>query len=88
MTFDLASLRGARVTVVEVGPRDGLQNEKTLLPTEVKAVPTPADMARTRKSDGHWSNDSCMEQPQFERLASLSPASAGCVATMWTLSVH
>jgi len=27
MTLDLASLRGRRVTVVEVGPRDGLQNE-------------------------------------------------------------
>jgi hydroxymethylglutaryl-CoA lyase len=26
-----------RVEIVEVGPRDGLQNEKTLLPTEVKA---------------------------------------------------
>src|SRR3954453_22251055 len=27
----------ARVTIYEVGPRDGLQNEKTLVPTEVKA---------------------------------------------------
>jgi hydroxymethylglutaryl-CoA lyase len=27
----------ARVTVYEVGPRDGLQNEKALIPTEVKA---------------------------------------------------
>ena len=27
----------ARVTIYEVGPRDGLQNEKTLLPVEVKA---------------------------------------------------
>jgi hydroxymethylglutaryl-CoA lyase len=26
-----------RIEIVEVGPRDGLQNEKTLLPTEVKA---------------------------------------------------
>lgn len=26
-----------RVTIYEVGPRDGLQNEKTLVPTEVKA---------------------------------------------------
>jgi hydroxymethylglutaryl-CoA lyase len=24
------------VTVVEVGPRDGLQNEKTTIPTEIK----------------------------------------------------
>ncbi len=27
-----------RVRLVEVGPRDGLQNEKTLVPTEVKAA--------------------------------------------------
>lgn len=27
----------ARVTIYEVGPRDGLQNEKTLVPTDVKA---------------------------------------------------
>ena len=26
-----------RVTIYEVGPRDGLQNEKALVPTEVKA---------------------------------------------------
>ena len=26
-----------RVTIYEVGPRDGLQNEKTLVPVEVKA---------------------------------------------------
>lgn len=25
-----------KVKIVEVGPRDGLQNEKTLVPTEVK----------------------------------------------------
>ncbi|HEX7878922.1 MAG TPA: hydroxymethylglutaryl-CoA lyase [Candidatus Eisenbacteria bacterium] len=28
----------ARVDIVEVGPRDGLQNEKTLVPTEAKAA--------------------------------------------------
>ncbi|MFD6812525.1 hydroxymethylglutaryl-CoA lyase, partial [Streptomyces anthocyanicus] len=27
----------ARVRIHEVGPRDGLQNEKTAVPTEVKA---------------------------------------------------
>ncbi|MCW2775231.1 MAG: yngG, partial [Nocardioides sp.] len=26
-----------RVTIYEVGPRDGLQNEKALVPTRVKA---------------------------------------------------
>jgi len=30
--------RGERVTVVEVGPRDGLQNEKGFVPTEVKVA--------------------------------------------------
>ena len=28
----------SRITVVEVGPRDGLQNEATILPVEVKVV--------------------------------------------------
>ncbi|HET7136567.1 MAG TPA: hydroxymethylglutaryl-CoA lyase, partial [Casimicrobiaceae bacterium] len=27
-----------RVRLVEVGPRDGLQNEKTLVPTDVKVA--------------------------------------------------
>ncbi|MEO8010238.1 MAG: hydroxymethylglutaryl-CoA lyase, partial [Dokdonella sp.] len=26
----------ARVRIVEVGPRDGLQNEKTIIPTAIK----------------------------------------------------
>lgn len=34
--MDLASLRGRAVTVVEVGPRDGLQNESARLATEDK----------------------------------------------------
>ncbi|MGV9315276.1 hydroxymethylglutaryl-CoA lyase [Streptomyces sp. NPDC003691] len=36
MVFPAAGLP-ARVTIHEVGPRDGLQNEKTTVPTEVKA---------------------------------------------------
>ncbi|KAK9766998.1 hypothetical protein K7432_003510 [Basidiobolus ranarum] len=32
----LAQLRGQKVKVVEVGPRDGLQNEKTFVPTDTK----------------------------------------------------
>lgn len=38
MDFGSTSLEGfpARVTICEVGPRDGLQNEKTVLPVEVK----------------------------------------------------
>ena len=27
-----------RVCMVEVGPRDGLQNEKTMVPTEIKVA--------------------------------------------------
>jgi isopropylmalate/homocitrate/citramalate synthase len=34
--MDLAALRGQRVTVVEVGPRDGLQNEQVSVPTAAK----------------------------------------------------
>src|SRR5437868_1173582 len=36
MNFDLASVRGARVTIVEVGPRDGLQNERAAVSTADK----------------------------------------------------
>ncbi len=36
MASALASLRGRRVTIVEVGPRDGLQNERTSVPTPEK----------------------------------------------------
>jgi hydroxymethylglutaryl-CoA lyase len=32
-----SSIEASRVTIYEVGPRDGLQNEKALVPTEVKA---------------------------------------------------
>ena len=35
------------VTVYEVGPRDGLQNESALVPTDVKAVPPDAVMSKT-----------------------------------------
>lgn len=31
--MDVAALRGRKVTVVEVGPRDGLQNERVVVPT-------------------------------------------------------
>ena len=31
-------LRGRRVTIVEVGPRDGLQNEKVTIPTDDKVA--------------------------------------------------
>ena len=34
--MDIEGLRGRRVTVVEVGPRDGLQNEKEILTVEVR----------------------------------------------------
>lgn len=38
--FDMKTLRGSGagdfVKIVEVGPRDGLQNEKSLVPTETK----------------------------------------------------
>ena len=36
--MDLASLRGTHVTVVDVGPRDGLQNEAVSIPTERKVA--------------------------------------------------
>ena len=36
MTLDLSSLRGQHTTVVEVGPRDGLQNERTPVATRDK----------------------------------------------------
>ena len=36
--MELPALRGARVTVVEVGPRDGLQNEAALVPTAEKVA--------------------------------------------------
>ncbi len=32
----LAGLRGAKVKIVEVSPRDGLQNEKQFVPTATK----------------------------------------------------
>ena len=32
------SLRGRRVTIVEVGPRDGLQNEKVTISTDDKVA--------------------------------------------------
>jgi len=35
---DLSALRGRRVTIVEVGPRDGLQNEKVLVDTSDKVA--------------------------------------------------
>jgi hydroxymethylglutaryl-CoA lyase len=34
--LDLAALRGRNVTIVEVGPRDGLQNERAIVPTAAK----------------------------------------------------
>ena len=34
--MDLPSIRGRRITVVEVGPRDGLQNERVSVPTADK----------------------------------------------------
>ena len=34
----MIDLAGRRVTIVEVGPRDGLQNEKGVVPTEVKVA--------------------------------------------------
>jgi len=34
--MDLKSLRGRRITVVEVGPRDGLQNEHAMVSTADK----------------------------------------------------
>jgi hydroxymethylglutaryl-CoA lyase len=34
--MNLSRLRGRKVTVVEVGPRDGLQNEKAVIPTAEK----------------------------------------------------
>ena len=36
-TLTPAAALPERVTIYEVGPRDGLQNEKALVPTEVKA---------------------------------------------------
>ena len=38
MIVDLASLRGRRITVVEVGPRDGLQNEASTVATADKVT--------------------------------------------------
>jgi len=35
---EIGALRGARVTVVEVGPRDGLQNESVSIPTDTKVA--------------------------------------------------
>jgi len=35
---DVSALRGRRVTIVEVGPRDGLQNEKVLVDTSDKVA--------------------------------------------------
>ena len=34
----VSSLLPASVRIVEVGPRDGLQNEKTVVPTNVKVI--------------------------------------------------
>src|ERR1700740_2773313 len=34
--MDILALRGRRITIVEVGPRDGLQNERAVLPTADK----------------------------------------------------
>ena len=36
--MEIGALRGARVTVVEVGPRDGLQNESVSIPTDTKVA--------------------------------------------------
>lgn len=36
--MEIRALRGARVTVVDVGPRDGLQNESVAIPTDVKVA--------------------------------------------------
>lgn len=36
--MEIGALRGARVTVVEVGPRDGLQNESVSIPTDSKVA--------------------------------------------------
>lgn len=36
--MEIGALRGARVTVVEVGPRDGLQNESIAIPTNTKVA--------------------------------------------------
>jgi hydroxymethylglutaryl-CoA lyase len=36
MMFDPSRLRGRRVTIVEVGPRDGLQNESATVATADK----------------------------------------------------
>ncbi|MGC4083010.1 MAG: hydroxymethylglutaryl-CoA lyase [Vicinamibacterales bacterium] len=36
--MDLSALRGRRVTLVEVGPRDGLQNEAAVIPTAEKVA--------------------------------------------------
>jgi isopropylmalate/homocitrate/citramalate synthase len=36
--MDVAELRGRRVTVVEVGPRDGLQNERVTVSTAAKVA--------------------------------------------------
>jgi isopropylmalate/homocitrate/citramalate synthase len=38
VTVDLQALRGERVTIVEVGPRDGLQNEQADVPTTDKVT--------------------------------------------------
>jgi hydroxymethylglutaryl-CoA lyase len=38
MTLDLAALKGLKVTIVEVGPRDGLQNEKVAIGTADKVL--------------------------------------------------
>jgi hydroxymethylglutaryl-CoA lyase len=39
MEFGVTALEGlpSRVTIYELGPRDGLQNESTILPVPVKA---------------------------------------------------
>ena len=36
--MEIGALRGARVTVVEVGPRDGLQSESVAIPTDSKVA--------------------------------------------------
>ena len=60
----------ASVRIVEVGPRDGLQNEKTIIPAAAKS----ADTSPTRRL---FSVRSCREKPRsaLSPWRTLSPSS-------------
>ena len=77
--------RATELIALTEGPRVRMNGVPTTPSVDVYTVPVVA-IAYGRKSDGQLSMASWTVERQFDRSASVKPASAGALATMCTVS--